>query len=59
MGDEGGKHFKEWLNNHNLSYFFINQDWDNFSPNFKDTYKRPDYFILIPHFGTIIIDVKL
>lgn len=51
--------FKKWLDKHRISYWYIQQDLDTFSIELKKQFlKRPDFFILIPNFGFIVIDVK-
>lgn len=67
FGEDNGKEkgnyaeqkFKEWLDKHNIPYFYIQQDKETFSSTFKDfSGKRPDFMILIPSFGFIFVDVK-
>jgi len=51
--------FQKWLNKHSIPYWYIQQDLKTFSQAFKKFLtKRPDFFILIPNFGFMIIDVK-
>ncbi len=52
--------FKLWLDKHNIPYWYIQQDLTTFSPSMKRMFglKRPDFMILIPHFGFILVDVK-
>lgn len=52
--------FKEWLDRHNIPYFYIKQDLETFSSALKNSFsgKRPDFMILIPNFGFIFVDVK-
>ncbi|MBM3247045.1 hypothetical protein FJZ17_00685 [Candidatus Pacearchaeota archaeon] len=52
--------FKEWLDKHNIPYFYIKQDLETFSNALKNSFsgKRPDFMILIPNFGFIFVDVK-
>jgi len=52
--------FKEWLEKHHIPYMYIQQDLDTFSSVFKEHPfgKRPDFMVLIPHFGLIFVDVK-
>lgn len=59
-GDEAELRFKEWLDKHNIPYMYIQQDVETFSYSFKEYFsgKRPDFLILIPHFGLIFVDVK-
>lgn len=59
-GKEAEEKFRCWLDKHNISYFYIKQDFDSFSNSFKNIFsgKRPDFMILIPNFGFIFVDVK-
>lgn len=59
-GNEAELKFKEWLEKHNIPYFYIKQDLDTFSPSFTNLFsgKRPDFMILIPNFGFIFVDIK-
>lgn len=57
-GEEGECSFKEWLDEHRLSYLYINQDREYFASFFKDNVKRPDFLVLIDSIGIIAIDVK-
>jgi hypothetical protein len=59
-GRETEARFQQWLDNHNIPYFYIKQDLETLSPALKDTFssKRPDFMILIPNFGFIFVDVK-
>jgi hypothetical protein len=52
--------FKEWLDKHNIPYFYIKQDLETFSSALKNSFsgKRPDFMLLIPNFGFIFVDVK-
>ena len=50
--------FKEWLERHDIPYMYIQQDCGTFSSVFRDKGKRPDFMVLIPHFGLIFVDVK-
>jgi hypothetical protein len=51
--------FKNWLDKHNIAYWYIQQDIDTFSKELKNRFtKRPDFLILIPNFGFILVDVK-
>ena len=51
--------FKEFLDKQNVPYWYIQQDIDTFSPALKKLHvQRPDFFILIPNFGFILIDVE-
>ena len=51
--------FKKWLDKHRIPYWYIQQDIDTFSQELKKQFtKRPDFFVLIPNFGFILVDVK-
>lgn len=52
--------FKEWLEKHNIPHTYIEEDKKIFDSMFhRDPKgKRPDFMILIPHFGLIFVDVK-
>ena len=59
-GHEAEQKFQNWLNKHNISYLYIQQDTQTLSPAFRRYFdgKRPDFLILIPNFGFIFVDVK-
>lgn len=52
--------FKDWLDNHDIPYWFIRQDIETFSPSLKRIFgaKRPDFMILLPNLGFILLDTK-
>lgn len=51
--------FKDWLETHNVPYMYIHQNPETFASFFKRCNgKRPDFMILLPHFGFIFVDVK-
>lgn len=52
--------FKGWLDSRRMPYWYIRQDLETFSPALKKYFgsKRPDFMILIPHFGFMLVDVK-
>jgi len=53
------KKFKEWLDRHDIPYWYIQQDVDTFSKALKKYMsKRPDFMILVPHVGFILTDVE-
>jgi hypothetical protein len=60
IGDEAELRFKQWLDKHHIPYLYIQQDIESFSSAFKDVAygKRPDFIILLPNFGCILVDVK-
>jgi len=59
-GNEAEFMFKQWLDKHNIPYFYIKQDSDSFSPALNKSFsgKRPDFMVLVPNFGFIFVDVK-
>ncbi len=51
--------FKEWLNSHKIPFWYIQQDIGSFSPALQRYMaKRPDFMVLVPHVGFILVDVK-
>ncbi len=51
--------FQNWLDKHSIPYWYVQQDINTFSPALKKYMtKRPDFLVLIPNFGFVIIDVK-
>lgn len=59
-GNEVELKFKEWLDRHKIPYLYIQQDTETFSLSFKKFFggKRPDFMILLPNLGFILVDVK-
>ncbi len=58
-GREAERRFKEWLDLHKIPYWIVRQDLESFSRALRDLFvKRPDFMILIPHFGFLMVDVK-
>jgi hypothetical protein len=57
-GKAAENNFKKWLDNQNIPYLYINQDKNTFSSIFERNLKRPDFMILIPNLGFIMVDVK-
>ena len=59
-GTEAEMRFKDWLDNHEIPYLYIQQDTNTFSTAFKNSFrgKRPDFMVLIPNLGFIFVDVK-
>ncbi len=59
-GRNAEKKFKEWLDKNNIPYLYIQQDQETFSSAFKGYFggKRPDFMILLPNLGFILVDVK-
>ncbi len=58
QGREGEESFQQWLQQNNLGFLRINQDWESMSPIFRESVKRPDFLLLLPSIGFIAIDVK-
>ena len=58
QGKEGETAFQKWLDAQELGYLRIDQDRETMSAVFKNSVKRPDYFLLLPSLGFIAIDVK-
>ena len=53
------KYFKNWLDKHDIPYWYIRQDFDTFSPSLRKYFmKRPDFLILVPNIGFILVDTK-
>ena len=53
------KRFREWLDSHKVPFWYIQQDVESFSPALqKYMTKRPDFMVLVPHVGFILVDVK-
>ena len=51
--------FKDWLNKNNILYWYIDQSLESFASASKElSIKRPDFIILIPNLGFILIDIK-
>ena len=51
--------FQKWLDKTHMPYWYIQQDIATFSPALKKyTTKRPDFLILIPHVGFILVDTE-
>lgn len=59
MQNKAEQEFQKWLIRHIIAYFSINQSIATFSPALKKYFtKRPDFQILIPNIGYILVDVK-
>lgn len=60
IGDLAELKFKEWLDDNHIPYWYIHQAINTFSPALKNYFlgKRPDFMILLPHLGFILVDVK-
>jgi len=53
------KKFREWLDTHQIPFWHIRQDMESFSHALQRYMtKRPDFMILVPHVGFILVDVK-
>jgi hypothetical protein len=51
--------FRDWLKQAKIAYWYIQQDVDTFSPALKEYgAKRPDFMLLLPNLGTILVDVE-
>lgn len=50
--------FREWLDQKELPYLFIEQSPDSFATLFKYITKRPDYLIVLPSIALIAVDAK-
>ncbi len=51
--------FQQWLDKNEIPYWYIQQDVSTFSPALKKYLtKRPDFMVLIPHVGFILVDVE-
>lgn len=59
-GLEAEGKFREWLDHHEIPFWFIEQQSIKHSRALLQKYgsKRPDFTILIPNFGTFLVDVK-
>ncbi len=59
-GEEVEARFQGWLDKHKIPYWYIQQDLRTFSPALKKYFgaKRPDFMILIPGFGFILVDAE-
>ncbi len=57
--DEVETKFQQWLDKNEIPYWYIQQDVKTFSPALrKYMTKRPDFMILIPHVGFILVDAE-
>ncbi len=51
--------FQQWLDKNGIPYWYIQQDIKTFSPALKKYMtKRPDFMVLIPHVGFILVDAE-
>ena len=58
-GEKAEKKFIEYLDKHKIPYWYIQQDINTYSKALKNyNIQRPDFFILIPDKGFILIDVE-
>ncbi|WOE76519.1 hypothetical protein [Alterisphingorhabdus coralli] len=58
QGNRGERLFRNWLDDNDFIYVAIDQEKETFSKQLKGKAKRPDFFLLIPYFGIIAVDVK-
>ncbi len=56
-GAIGEKKFEEWLKANDIHYLHFDQSKE-WKLNLLKGVKRPDYMVLIPHIGFILVDVK-
>jgi len=57
-GEEAEEEFKKWLDEHKINYLYIKQGIKSFPKSFSKELKRPDFIILLPDAGLIMVDVK-
>lgn len=58
-GKEAENQFRNWLDKHKIPYLYFHQNPENFAAFFRENSgKRPDFMLLIPNFGFILVDVK-
>ena len=50
--------FRQWLEEKEYPYTYIDQSFGTFAASFKNITKRPDYQIVLPSIGLIAVDVK-
>jgi len=51
--------FQQWLDKNGIPYWYIQQDISTLSPALRRYMtKRPDFMILIPHVGFILVDAE-
>jgi hypothetical protein len=57
---EAERRFRNWMDRHRIPYWYIRQDLETFSTALRRFFegKRPDYMVLLPNFGFILVDVK-
>jgi len=59
IGYQAEKAFQDYLDNNNILYWYIQQDVKTFSSKLKKLdVRRPDFFILLPNLGFILVDVE-
>lgn len=57
-GLDGEQALNKWLNDNGISYLYIDQKSETFSPLFGKALKRPDFLILLESIGLIAVDAK-
>lgn len=57
-GRAGEDDLNAWLQANGLSYLFVRQDQETFTPLFKGGVKRPDFLVLLDSIGLIAVDAK-
>ncbi len=61
-GVEAESNFKKWLDGHNIPHLHIKQDQDYEALSFilgsRFNAKRPDFILLLPSIGPLVVDVK-
>ncbi|MBI5797745.1 hypothetical protein HZA98_02455 [Candidatus Woesearchaeota archaeon] len=56
---EAENKFKDFLDSQKIPYWYIQQDIDSYAKVLKEyNVQRPDFFVLLPHFGFILVDVE-
>ena len=60
QGRLGEARFRQWMDRQKIPFFAIEQERGTLSKGLKKDYdaKRPDFVILIPKIGLILVDVK-
>ena len=59
IGREAELEFQNYLNQHKIPFWFIEQERESYSQALKQyNVQRPDYCIFIPNLGFILIDVE-
>ncbi len=58
MDNTGEIKFKQWLEKNNIPYMYFDQNFDTYSSVFRGFARRPDFMLLLPNFGFILVDVE-